>query len=470
MNNKTQPWQKIYYKYDSLELEENKVDITIGINNRRRIRFIDGLTENNITNNIGGQGQYAWILNDDVIVENAVVGCTQTNGPGTGQLIWYTGVWENGIWVDGIWIQGTWRDGTWLNGEFNTHPIQDFYTYVTVDYNTENIILSTWESGTWVDGNFNNGNIVTINWLNGTFNNGIINAGTWQNGTFKNGKIKFVEWFNGTFNGGDFEKGLWYNGVLNQLDAQIPARFGIEAESDTGLYYDRAIWFQGLFTGGEFHSGDNSTNNASIWYAGSFESGSFYGGTFISGSFNNSTWYNGVFLGGFYITSFTDLSGSNKELLIDPAQYETTIFDGPTIGDPNYQPNISHDLDKYIKNFVLIGTPTVISTFSWNAFINVWHDTVATQYPLKQYLNNSATNTKLTLSIDSNPADTVFVAENIPSNIPKGNPFICATFTNSTWKNGLFVNGYMEDSVWEMGNFVNGFANDITYGVESYED
>jgi len=468
VDNKTQPWQKIYYKYDSLELEENKVDITIGINSRRRIRFIDGLTENNITNNIGGQGQYAWILNDDVIVEDAVVGCTQTNGPGTGQLIWYTGIWENGLWVDGIWIQGTWKNGTWLNGEFNTHPIQDFYTYVTVDYNTENIILSTWESGTWVDGNFNNGTVTTINWLNGTFNKGIINDGTWQNGIFKNGIIKYIHWLNGTFNGGDFEKGLWFNGVLNQLDAEIPARFGIKADSTTGIFRDRAIWYQGLFTGGEFHSGDNTTNNATIWYTGTFEAGSFYGGAFISGSFNNSIWYNGVFFGGYYITNFVDLTGSNKQLIIDPTQYTSKLYDGTTQSDLDFQDNEAHNLDKYIKDFVLIGTPTVGTTFSWNAFINVWHDTVATPYPLKQYANNTATNTKLTLSIDSNPADTVYITENIASNIPKGNPFICAMFTNSTWKNGLFMNGYMEDTVWEMGNFLNGYANNITFGVNSY--
>lgn len=468
VDNKTQPWQKIYYKYDSLELEENKVDITIGINSRRRIRFIDGLTENNITNNIGGQGQYAWILNDDVIVEDAVVGCTQTNGPGTGELIWYTGIWENGLWVDGIWIQGVWKDGTWLNGDFNTHPIQDFYTYVTVDYNTENIILSNWESGTWVDGNFNNGNIVTINWLNGTFNNGVINSGTWQDGVFKNGIIKFIEWFGGTFNGGDFEKGLWYDGVLNQLDAQIPARFGIKAESDTGIFRDRAIWYQGLFTGGEFHSGDNTTQNATIWYTGTFESGSFFGGTFISGNFNNSVWYNGVFLGGYKITSFNDLSGSNKELIINPGQYVNLLFDGPTQGDTNFQNNTAHNLDRYVKNFVLLGTPTVITTFSWNAFANIWHDTIASAYPLKQYVNNSSTDTKITLSIDTNPADTVYIAENIANNIPSGSPFICAMFTNSTWKNGLFMNGYIEDSVWEMGNFLNGYAYNITFGVNSY--
>ena len=470
VDNKTQPWQKIYYKYDSLELEENKVDITIGINNRRRIRFIDGLTENNITNNIGGQGQYSWILNDDVIVDNAVVGCTQTNGPGTGQLIWYTGTWENGVWVDGIWIQGTWKDGTWLNGEFNTYQIQDFYNYVTIDYSSENIILSTWESGTWVDGNFNNGTILTINWLNGTFNNGVINDGAWQNGTFKNGVIKFVEWFNGVFNGGDFETGIWYNGSLNQLDAEIPARFGIGARSDLGLFLSRAIWYQGIFTGGEFHSGDNTTNNASIWYTGTFESGKFYGGTFVSGNFNNSIWYNGVFLGGYKITSFVDLSGSNKQLIIDPNQYENVLFDLTTQADPDYQTNTAHNLDKYIKDFVLLGTPTVVSTFSWNAFANIWHEIVASAYPLKQYVNNSATDTKLTLSIDAYPADTVYVAENISSNIPSGSPFICAMFTNSTWKNGLFVNGYIEDSVWEMGNFLNGYAYNITFGVNSYAD
>lgn len=468
VDNKTQPWQKIYYKYDSLELEENKLNIQIGINNRRRIRFIDGLTEYNIINNINGQGIYAWILDDDVIVDDAIVGCTQLNGPGTGQLIWYRGTWENGIWVDGIWIQGEWMDGVWLNGTFNTHTIQDFYNYVTIDYTSSNIGLSTWHRGTWVNGTFNNGRMLLVNWQNGTFNNGVFVNGSWVNGTFNRGIINNVDWQNGIFNGGDFEKGIWRTGVLNEIDPTNPSRFGTKAKINTNLYTDRAIWFSGLFNGGEFHAGDGEHHNASVFYSGSMESARFISGTFISGTFNNSVWYDGVFMGGYYITSMADVGGSNKQLTIDPAQYESTLYNVTTLGDPNYIANSSHNLSTYQKEFYLLGTPVSPNTFSWNAFLNVWYDTVSALYSKKQYINNTTTDNKMTLSIDPNPANTVYVAENIGSNIPKGDPFICATFTNSTWKKGLFMNGYMDNTIWETGNFLNGYANNITFGVNSY--
>lgn len=471
VDNLIQPWQKINIKYDSIETSVNQLNIQIGINNRHRIRFIDGLTENNITNNINGQGQYSWILDDTVIVDDAVVGCTQDSGPGTGTLIWYTGIWTEGVWVNGIWIQGTWESGTWLNGIWNAYPIQDYYYYVTYSLATNNL-LSIWQTGVWVNGIWNGGIAENISWSNGTFNNGVIQEGTWLNGIFNNGIIQHIIWTNGNFNGGDFETGIWYAGILNQIDPTIPARFGTKANGSSNKFNDRAIWYSGQFNGGQFWSGLNYSDGVyypsldhtgSVFYSGQFLTGDFWGGSFITGVFKNATWHEGVWFGGYYISSIVDATGNDKTLTINPAQYDAILGLTTTIG---YISNTMHRLDKYYQTqFELIATPTSNNTFTSDAFINQNDILYNTPYLSKSYVLGTVTATQINLTISSHSASgTTYIIANPTTHTVDGRPFICAEFTNSNWNGGIWLNGYFSLSNWYSGVWLNGFANDCTYG------
>lgn len=460
VDNKTNSWVKINKKYDTQELQENLLNIQVGINNINKIRFIDGLTENNILNDIAGQGQHIWILGENVITENAIVGCTQEFGPGTGDLIWYSGTWVNGTWCNGIWIQGTWKEGTWVNGVWNAYPIQDLFYYVPYTTNTNNL-LSKWESGTWINGIFNGGIIDDITWLNGTFNFGIINDGLWEDGTFNNGIIKHVIWNTGNFYGGDFETGLWKSGILNELDPTIPARFGIGSDTTTGLYSDRAIWIKGIFNSGQFHSGNNTQHNGSIFYSGTFIDADFYGGSFISGDFQNSVWYNGVYFGGYNVTIADDI-GTNKLITINPAQYDlilglTTLF--------GYIPNTTHNAQTHTSSFYMLGTPTVDTSFTDVAFVNQWDEIYTTTYPTKSYIVGSVTDTTLKLDISSDSVgSTVYVASNTSTNTPSGNPLLCSGFVG-IFKGGIWLNGYFKSGTFETGSWINGYASDIVIGI-----
>ena len=449
-------------KYDIVEDEENLVTIQTNVNVQQQIRFIDGLTEFNILNDIDGQGQYSWILNENVITQNAVVGCTQTNGPGTGDLIWYTGTWVQGIWCDGIWIQGTWIDGTWLNGTFNAFPINDFYYFVTYDSNLPNNNLSIWENGTWYNGTFNSGIILNILWLDGTFNDGVIQDGTWENGTFNGGVIEYIHWLNGLFTGGDFLTGLWENGQLIQASASNPARFGF-GSTVSNSFKTRAIWRKGLFDGGEFYAGLNNTDHqSSIWYGGEFTSGFWYGGTFISGIFTGSVWEDGVFIGGYYLTTIVDDTGADKLLTIDPAQYDNML--GLT-GLTDYVAHTEHNLHLYQNSFVLLGTPDTFSSISEITYINQWYINQSGPYVQKQYITNSATPTELKLEIDSQTINNeTYVQPNPNTNTLNGNPFICARF-NGIFNNGIFLKGYFVNGNFVNGVFVDGFAESSVIGI-----
>jgi len=458
VDNKTQPWKKINIKYDVEEKTENLVNIEINVN-PPKIRFIDGLTERKIIENIAGQGKYAWILAEDVVVDNAIVGCTQIDGPGTGDLIWYTGTWEEGTWVDGIWIQGTWKQGLWMNGTFGAYAITDFYYYVTYEY-TINNSLSTWESGIWLNGTFNSGTAINITWYNGIFNNGIINNGHWFNGTFNNGIINYIIWDAGTFHGGDFEKGIWHTGLFQELDPTISARFGTESIGSSVNFKDKAIWYEGIFDGGEFHSGNNTMHNGSIWYSGEFKSGDFYGGSFITGIFKNSTWYDGVWFGGYYAT-IAELSpqGANKRLTINPAQYDAVL--GLTVC-AGYVANSKHRLDKYSAiTFILTATPNTSNTFTNNAFINEWDIAFTTTYPPLFIVPNVTTSTTIDLTFNSS-VTSVGTTYQVS---PDGSPFIYAQFQNSTWKTGIWFNGYFNLSIWETGSWINGYLIDSVFGI-----
>lgn len=470
VDNDTQQWKKINTKYDSIENNENELNIQIGINNRRRIRFIDGLTLNNIINNINGQGQYNWILNEDVIVEDAVVGCTQTNGPGTGTLIWYTGTWVQGIWEDGIWLQGVWESGTWLNGTWNAYYIQDFYYYVTYNVSNNNL-NSIWKTGIWYNGNFNDGIMESVTWLNGNFNNGIIQSGEWYNGNFNNGIINHIIWYDGIFTGGDFETGIWYNGTLEQLSPIIPARFGTKSDGNSILFNDKSIWYSGIFKGGEFWSGLNNVNGnnapsidnrGSIWYSGQFSNGAnFWGGSFITGVFKNSFWRGGVWFGGYYVNNIIDVSGDIKELTIIPDQYDDVLNLSGNIG---YIQNTKHRIHTYSQlQFQLIATPTVSNQFTYDSFINEWNKNYSITYDNKSYVINSATDTTLQLNMTINTAiGTTYQLPDPNTHTIDGKPLICAVFENSEWYSGIWLNGYFKNSNFIDGIWVNGHLQNET--------
>jgi len=473
-DNLTQPWKKINIKYDSIETSENLLNIEIGINQNRRIRFIDGLSENNIINNINGQGQYAWILDEDVIVDFAVVGCTKDTGPGTGTLIWYTGTWEAGVWVDGIWIQGTWVSGTWLNGTFNAFNILDNYYNVTYSTAQDNVV-SIWKNGIWTNGTWNGGIAHDITWLNGTFNDGVINDGLWTSGTFIGGVMNHITWMDGTMNGGDFETGVWHKGLLQQLDPTNPARFGTKSNGTSSDFTKKAIWYEGIFDGGEFWSGINynagiytpSTNHqGSIWYSGEFRSGDFWGGSFITGTFRNSTWHDGVWFGGYYVSSIANLIGNNKQLTILPNQYDNILGIANDIG---YLPNTEHRMNRYFQTYFQMSAVVVApNAFANDAFINLWDAAFALPYQELAYVPGSATATTMNLSISANSAATaVYQVANPALNNIDGRPFIYAVFKNSTWKKGVWLNGYFSDAIWEQGVWVNGWNNNSNFGLIS---
>ncbi len=441
VDNLTKPFVEINKKYDTLELEENVLIIQKNINIINKIRFINGLTEYDILNNINGQGIYAWILAEDVIVENAVVGKDNA-----GRLIWYKGTWKQGVWCDGIWTQGLWENGIWVNGIHNSFPIIDnFYTVQII--NTIDDTLSTWLTGDWYNGIWNNGVANNINWLDGIMNGGTIKDGTWANGVMNNGIIEYITWETGTLYGGQFKSGLWKNGTLNENTA-IPAIFGNGA-TVSGSYKTRAIWLNGTFTNGTFHSGDNTRHNASIWYYGTFVSGNWYGGSFIMGTFGGN-FYNGVWFGGYNCTIDPILTNlKNVEIL--PGQYDV-ILELSTIAIP--YTNSSHKLNSG-EQYELIAYPTTVTTFGQNAFINI-SDSQALTYIQKTPTPGLVTNTTIQLDISGT---NIGLTYNV-----NGNPLICAKF-NGSWYNGIWMNGLFDGGTFEQGIWLNGYFRSGIFGI-----
>lgn len=455
----TQPFKPINAKYDMAENEDGIVTIQPGINSIYSIRFIDGLTQNNILNDIDGQGQYAWILADTVITENAVVGCTQEFGPGTGDLIWYTGTWVQGVWCDGIWIQGHWVSGTWMNGTHNAYGIQDNNIYITYN-NQNNHLLSTWEEGTWVNGTWNGGIATNITWLDGTFNDGIIVDGTWKMGTFNGGTIEHVVWDDGLFTGGDFKTGLWKDGVLDELSPANPARFGVGSTQGPS-YKSRAIWRKGTFTGGEFMTGDNK-HNSSVFYSGTFNAGTFTSGSFVSGMFNAATWNDGVWFGG-YNATLAQLVLNQVQLTIDPAQFDFILGLTTLAG---YEPNSAHNQAAYVNEFYMIATPaTPGSALAEELFVNVSDMETTGAYVAKDYLPGSASDTTMVLDdITSFFFEPAYVVEDPSTNTPSGSPILAATF-NGNWNGGIWLNGVFLAGTFAAGHWVNGHFRTGTFGT-----
>lgn len=483
VDNDTQPWQKISYKYDILESTENLVNIQYGINNRRRIRFIDGLTEFNILNNINNQGQYNWILNDDVIVDNAVVGCSQDTGPGTGTLIWYTGNWLSGTWINGIWISGNFYDGIWTNGIFNSYLIQDMYYSVIVDYTTNDNNLSIFYNGVWLNGTFNNGTWINGSWHNGIFNNGIWEKGTWLTGIFNNGVWIYGTWHDGIFNGGDFETGEWLTGTFNQLTPLNPSRFGTNAKYVAGDITKRAIWRSGTFNDGEVWSGSILLNGilipnlndqkATIFFSVNFNFGIWKSGTFVFGAFRDGIFEQGIWLGGYHFQLTANNTSTSKQITINPDEYYSIL----EVHNTNHNIQLCNELNYNITGYLTSANETTQigasnQLFWYNLFYNMFENHIAGNYlPLNIDTNYAITAT--TINLVSNvvgdcltPAP-LFIVENSSTGDLDRTPFINSIFYNGTFKNGIWMNGWFNNGIFEQGYFRTGIINDGIIGIDT---
>lgn len=477
VDNDTQPWQKVSFKYDVVETEANNVNIQIGINNRKKIRFIDGLTEFNIANNVNGQGQYDWILLDTVEVEDAVVGCTQDNGPGTGTLIWYVGTWFNGSFENGIWISGEWITGTWVSGTWNSFAIQDFWTYVIYS-NVQILGPSTWNAGVWEDGTFNGGTWINGVWQTGTFNGGLWKNGTWFNGTWNNGTWQAGTWQNGIFNNGYFETGTWTNGTFNKADGAYESIFGYRS-----TLTNKTIWKKGKFTGGEIWAGqilnggiispNLEDHRATIIFSANVDYCIFRSGVFVTGLWEDGIFENGVWLGGYYASFLANNDPNSKKLLIDPNQYFNAL--GVI--------NADHNMHNYNQSeFFIFGNLTPANYITQAGNYSFWKEAFLTKfetdnlganvYQLKvldgAYVND-ATHLNLLFATagDCTSPAPIYVTENPSIGDLTGSPFIPAVWVNGTWKNGTWCNGYAYNGIFEQGQFLKGFiAQAAKFGVD----
>jgi len=470
VDNKTQPWQKINMKYDSIEPERNLLSIGIGINGRRRIRFINGLTENNIINDISGQGQYQWILDEDVLVLDAVVGCTQINGPGTGDLVWYTGTWQSGTWVNGIWQSGVWESGIWLGGTWNSVQIADYWYDVDIleELGVQDQ-MSIWKGGLWKGGLWTGGTWQSGVWESGVWTNGLWQSGQWLSGDHWCGRWIDGLWQNGTWYGGDFERGEWINGVFgetvpgNSLYVACSPRFGVTATSGTST---RAVWRDGVFKTGEWMSGltlfgnqqvASANHNGAIWFAGVWQNGIWWGGTFVSGIWQNGLWYDGVWIGGWY-ANFSDITPSNptKQLNINGNQWLSIVG----VSNFEHRSHTTGQLQKYLLAYPT-GFPTTPAPISIRSlYINLheyYNTSIYTTIPVDTSQSNNNTNLYLQTGITSPIGGITYESENSITGQVKGDPFLAAVWQNGTWKDGYWMNGVWLNGIFESGIWANGY-------------
>lgn len=478
VDNDTQPWQKVSYKYDITEIEPNKVNIQVGINERKRIRFVDGLTEFNILNNINNQGQYDWILNDNVELEDAIVGCTQINGPGTGDLIWYNGTWFSGTWVNGIWISGTWVNGTWLNGTWHSYAIQDYWFYV--EYTPIEILgPSTWQSGTWTNGTWNHGLWKLGVWNDGIWNDGIWNDGTWNSGIWNNGYFQDGTWNSGNFNNGYFEAGTWNSGIFDRIDGSKESIFGYNSTLSK-----RAIWIKGIFKDGEIWAGQDNTfsvptaslvdHRATILFSVNIKTCKFRSGTVVACLWEDGIFYNGVWIGGYYASFITNNNTNSKKLLINPNQYFNAL--GIT--------NTSHNMHILgISGYFTFAHLTSANYVTQGANATFWKEAclpmfeennpLGLQYQLSTldtaFVNDSThINLMYSTSGDCLSPLPIYTIDNQTTGELDGSPFIASIWLDGTWKNGTWANGYAYTGTFEQGQFLRGYIdNAITFGVDT---
>lgn len=472
-----EPIEVLYVKNDGIILdtivvdatdwyiEDGKLIIVPNTNNNKKIRFIDGLKEELILTPGHYQNKYAWILDDNVIALNAIVGCTKDPVRGEGELVWYQGDWRAGTWEEGTWLSGTWRSGIWKGGTWKSIKIIDYggENVIKVETDTKNeyskFINGTWLDGTWFGGTFDGASAV---WTTGIWYTGIFSKGIWKNGIWHNGTFDGT-WNDGTWNGGQFLYGEWFAGNFNAVSS---SRFGV---SPTLL--NKAIWYSGNFNGGEFHSGLNIVgvtpaesldHRLSIWVSGNFNGGDWYGGTNIYCNFNSSTavgkpstWHGGLWLGGWRILSITDL-GTFKRFEIDPDQYGDII-----------NINLTKHYITIAEKAYFTGRPVTNNDMTNNLFVNRLFNNAnilpSGSIPTSAGKSiTSVTNTTITCSDITDPLigppALTYPIEG-PGTID-GRPMLASrfngTFKKGIFKNGIFVNGSFEGGVFA-GYFLKGF-------------
>lgn len=430
VDNDYQPFIPINHNRDSIEVIENIVSVSNNINAYNAIRFIDGLSYNNIINNIDGQGQFAWILHENVVTENAVVGKMIDPITGLEILVWYKGKWVDGVWCNGIWIQGEWINGVWVNGQMYSYGITDNILTVTINYSTIIENLTVFKNGTWYNGIHYNGIMENVDWKNGTLKGGRILTGYWENGTVdghynplynvEEAVIEHIYWKNGTFNKGYFNKGYWENGIFND------GVFGSEAYL-SNEYSDRAIFIKGIINAGTFTT-KNNEHNATIIYTGKF-TGTLNSGTLIFVDINGSTINDGVYIGGYYSTLTP--TGTTTKIDYTPSSWDVLL--GLTTLN-GYIPN---------TNYMVLPNITEISILGKSDVTNVPELFVNEQF-------NSNYNISLSYNINV-PSGTVpnYIEINkvtVPMTFSTNNdyPFITVPITDHTTiiNGGVFFKGY----------------------------
>jgi hypothetical protein len=454
---------------DWFEDATNQIVISASDTSSKRIRFIDGLKEELILDPLHQQNQYAWILQADVVPINAVVGCTQSAGPGTGDLIWYKGEWRAGTWQAGVWMSGTWRRGVWNGGTWNSVYVQDNGGEdVTAFLNTQNDGFSTWVNGIWNGGTWNGGTWQNGTWNDGTWQNGTWFSGVWTTGTWNSGTWQAGTWNSGVWTGGDFETGSWLDGTWDS--STLLSRFGTKA-----TMADRAFWYGGTWNGGQFHSGLNSVggqpsvsldHRCSVWWNGTWTAGEWYGGTYIYGTWSSlptstsSIWHGGVWMGGWPVSNWSDSAGGIKELTLDVGAFDTLLSVS----------NTSHRISP-ATGVLLLGWPTSYDAFTDGTFVNRYLDNGQTSttsggvtYPSTAVKTvQSVTNTKLNIVLPGS-SGVSYVAED--QGHFSGQPYVAAVFGGGVWKGGTWMHGIFRFGRFEGGLFRRGLVVNGQVGLQ----
>lgn len=476
VDNEHQPFRKISESTDSSESVENLIGVGLGFGGGA-IRFIDGLSYDNIMNNINGQGQYAWILHPNVITQNAVVG--QGPDPVTGEikLIWYTGTWVDGVWCDGIWIQGLWINGIWVNGYRYSYDIIDYYSSVDIIFNSIIDNLSIWKKGKWVNGTNYNGIFEYVNWENGYLEGGTIMDGvaeymifngntntTSYNSTpspatmngntngviysITTGNIEHIIWKDGIMYSGHFETGLWKKGLM------FGGVFGLNAEV-TNDDNDRAIMEAGIIYGGLITT-KHGENNATIIYTATVEPASTINnniplkvesGTFILVDVKQINFEQGIYIGHFDCIGI-DSNINGTILTIDPAQWDQLLgLSGPGKNNPykHTAHNINYSFDDiYLTTKDNYGVSDV-KNYLKTCYLNIFNN--SSSLSLIDTYKHDLTSYKTNTDIQINNMDVAVDVANIII-LPTDISIVSMISGNlSKFNNAVIHNGFLYDNV-----------------------
>jgi len=419
------------YTYSLINIDKTKF----------RFKLIDGLNLE-IINDL-----YPWILEAEI--SDAIIGMDSDMN-----LIWYTGTWHCGRWFGFSnnkkcrWISGTWISGDWYGGIWESKPIVNNYTSVSIK-NLSNSKESIWMDGRWFDGIWQNGTWFNGRWYGGTWSNGIWyngiwNDGKWENGYFKGGiwvsgdwemgifntDNKPSYWLNGNWHGGDFENGIWYNGTWDQKNNK-KSRFGVKSTNSRN-----SIWNGGKWINGEFHSNLNINDNGepdvseihklSIWKTGKWYNGDWYGGICYNIDFSG-VWHGGIL----------------EDIQVIGLDTNNNSFDLNGI----FKFNIGDQI--YIIDN---GVGNTFSIYGSNDSPGVYNII----YTVEDLLNN-----KTTIFVDKNLSQMGTYSMSYSISGYNLGLRVVSKFKDSIWKsgiwtNGIFSGGNFQGGIWYNGIFENG--------------